>query len=206
MPLRSSEYARERDARVCSLLDTHPVTAAMLVALGWFPSRNKAYGRLRRLLRKRRVLLVGAVGASGGPEKVYCRWRPKADQLRHELDLTRVCLQLSASRIHRGPAVNDLAISPDAEVWINGHVFYLELDRGTMRLKQIERRFARYEACPHFSLWVCADEKRKEELRCRAGNLRTTALFTTFAQALADPHAAIWTDFGGDIAALPRQR
>jgi hypothetical protein len=42
-----------------------------------------------------------------------------------------------------------------------------------------------------------------EELRRLSALIRETALFTTLDQALRNPHAPIWMDFNGDIAALP---
>src|SRR5947208_2090692 len=57
----SNQVAYERDARIRWLLDMHPVTAAMLVEIGWFPSKNKALRRLNRLVRRRRIRLVGTV-------------------------------------------------------------------------------------------------------------------------------------------------
>lgn len=198
--------ARERDVRVCWLLGQHPVTAAMLVRLGWFPNRNKALRRLRRLVGQNRIRLVGTVSRKHGrPEQVYCRWRPKVDQLIHEVELTELCLCLDAGKILRGPHTTDDHIRPDAEVWIGGRVFYLELDRGTMSYAQIERRFRLYENCSHFVLWVCPTEERKDGLRSRAARLRQTALFTTLADALADPHGLIWLDHSGGRATLPRE-
>src|SRR5262245_51320107 len=114
----SGTFGRQRDARVCWLLEMHPVTAVMLVRLGWFPTRNKALRRLHRLVLRRRVRLVGAVSRKAGrPENVYCSWRPKPDQLLHEVELTELCLRLDASKILRGPHVLDSEVRPDAEVW-----------------------------------------------------------------------------------------
>jgi len=184
----------------------HPVTAAMLVSLSWFPSKNKALKRLRRLVGRRRIRLVGTVCHKiGRPEHVYCRWRPKPDQLLHEIELTDLCFRIDAEKILRGPHATDEQVRPDAEVWINGRLYYLELDRGTMGYAQIERRFRKYEDCSHLSLWVCATEERMEGLRRRAEKVRHTALFTMFAEALASPHGQIWRDYNGDTAALPRQ-
>lgn len=206
-PQDSGSYGLDRDARIGSLLGTHPVTAAMLVRLGWFPNTKKALQRLRILAKRKAVTRVGAVWRKEGrPENVYCLWHPKSDHLLHEVELSEVCLQLSAGVIRRDPAIMDRAIRADAEVVINQELFYLELDRGTMRMGQIERRLARYEGSRHISLWICADGKRLEEVRRRAAKVRHTALFTTFAEAKADPHAEIWQDFGGARVALPRER
>ena len=82
---RSLDFARARDARICWLLDMHPVTAAMLVRVGWFPTKNKALKRLNRLVVRKRIRLVGTVCQKPGrPENVFCRWTPKVDYLLHE--------------------------------------------------------------------------------------------------------------------------
>jgi hypothetical protein len=203
----SNRFARQRDERICWLLGRHPVTAAMLVQIGMFSTKNKALKRLRRLASRRRIRLVGTVWQhTGRPEHVYCRYRPKPDHLLHEIQLTAVCLRLDAGKIDRGPHVTDKEVRPDAEVWISGRLYYLELDRGSMRYAQIARRFRQYERCPHLSLWICATPERLEGMRTRAESLRHTALFTTFAEALATPHGDIWRDFAGGRAALPREQ
>ena len=47
--------------------------------------------------------------------------------------------------------------------------FDLEWDRGTMRYGQIvQRRFRKYETCPHLTLWVCQTDVRRDGLRGRA--------------------------------------
>lgn len=205
-PFRHSlDFARKRDERICWLLGRHPVTAAMLVRLKWFPNADKAVKRLRRLARKGRIRVVGTVCRKRGrPEYVYCRWRPKPDQLLHEVQLTELSFRIQAQTFDRGPHTTDEHIRPDAELRINGRVYYLELDRGTMGFAQIEERFRRYEGCEHFSLWICSTRERMEAMRRRAERLRHTALFTTFMEALASPHGEIWLDFGGGRASLPR--
>jgi hypothetical protein len=201
-------FSRERDARIAWLLETHPVTAAMLVQIGWFPNKNKALRRLGRLVRRKRVRLVGTVCQKAGrPENVYCRWTPKVDQLLHEVQITQLCLLLGAEMIFRGPHVRDTAVRPDAEVWINGEAYYLEWDRGTMSYSQVERcRFPKYENCRNLALWVCPTDVRRDGLRSRAARVRDFALFTTAAEALTSPHDAIWVDYSGQRAALPRNR
>src|SRR5437868_5720066 len=102
-PRESSAFARVRDGRICWLLMTHPVTAAMLVSLGWFPNAAKASKRLRRLRARKSIRLVGTVCRHAGrPEHVYSRFRLKADSLLHEVELTELCLRLDASEIRRG--------------------------------------------------------------------------------------------------------
>ena len=205
-PRRSLAYARARDERIVWLLTMHPVTAAMLVAIELFPTRAKALKRLRRLAAKGRIRFAGTVCRKlGHPEHVFCRWRPKEDNLIHEVELTELCFRLDAERILRGPHTTDDRIRPDAEAWINGQLYYLELDRGSMGYAQMERRFRLYEDFPHFVLWTCPTAERRDGLRGRAERLRHCALFTTLPEALADPHVSIWIDVGGERVALPRQ-
>ncbi len=205
-PHESAAFARTRDAMVCSLLDGHPATAAMLVTLGWFPTKKKALKRLRRLVARKRIRLAGTVFRKNGrPEHVYCRYRPKADSLLHEVELTELCLRLDAGAVRRGPQNTDPRLRPDAELTINGRRYLVELDRGTMGYAQIARRFRVYEECQDLVLWVCNSAERRDGLRRRAERIRRIALFTTFAEALASPHGAIWMDFGGARAALPRE-
>lgn len=205
-PQESSRFARFRDERIIWLLGEHPVTAAELVQLGWFPSANKASKRLRRLARRRKIRLVGTVcRKSGRPEHVFCRWRPKADQLLHEIELTEVCLRIDAGRIVRNPAALDRTLRPDAEVWINGRRMFVENDRGTESYAQVERRFRVYAGTRDFVLWICSSPARRDAFRARAAGIRQIALFTTLAEALADPHGPVWIDVAGGRASLPRQ-
>jgi hypothetical protein len=205
-PRNSIAFAQARDTRITWLLDRHPVTAAMLVALGLFASKRRALRRLDRLVNRGRIRLVGTVRRNAGrPEHVFCRWRPKVDDLVHEIELTALCLRLNAERIDRGPHVTDQTLRPDAEIWINGQVYYLELDRGTMGYHQMERRFQLYGSFPHFVIWVCPTAERRDGLRARADCLRPCALFTTFAEAVEDPHRPIWLDYAASRVALPAQ-
>jgi hypothetical protein len=206
-PAESTAFARARDVRVCWLLQQHPVTAAMLVGLGWFPTKGKALRRLRVLCRRKKIRRVGTVSRKPGgrPEHVYCGYRPKADSLLHEIELTALCLRLHAGKILRGPHVTAKNLRPDAEVWINGRLYYLEIDRGTMGYRQLERRFRLYEKSADLVLWVCSSGDRMAGMRKRAERVRSVALFTTVEDALANPHGAIWWDFAGNRAALRRE-
>ena len=119
----------------------HPVTAAMLVGLGLFPTKNKALKTAQPARALQRIRLVGTVCQKAGrPENVYARWTPKVDHLLHEVQLTQMCFRLDAEKILRGPHVTDAEILPDAEVWINGEEYYLEWDRGSMSYGQIVAR------------------------------------------------------------------
>jgi hypothetical protein len=207
-PRDSSAYARTRDARVLWFLDHHPATAGMLVGIGLFPNRKKASQRLHRLTQRHRLRVLGTVSLKGGrPEHVYARGRWKTDTLYHEVQLTRVCLKLHAGEIRRGAGEVDPELRPDAEAVIAGTRYFLEMDCGTMTYADVvAKRFTRYRTTDDVVLWICSSEKRRDGLRRHAEMIRGTALFTTLDEALDNPHAAIWLDFDGATAALPRNR
>jgi predicted transcriptional regulator len=204
----SNEVARKRDALLLWLLLRHPATAGMLAGISLFPTRKKASRRLNRLEERGLVRCLGTVSLKDGrPEHVYARGRWKADNLRHEVQLTRVCLKIHADEVRRGAGEVDRELRPDAELLIAGERYFLELDCGTMSTADIVRtRFAKYQAAEDLVLWVCLSERQMEGRRRHAGAIRDKALFTTLDQALADPHAPIWVDFDGERAALPRSR
>ncbi len=202
----SNAVARRRDALLRWLLLRHPATAGMLVQVGLFPSRKKASRRLQKLRQRGEVRLLGIVALKDGrPEHVYARGRWKADNLLHEVQLTRVCLKIDADAIRRGAGETDARLRPDAELLIGGQRYLLELDCGTIAYEVIvTRRFLPYRSSPDLVLWVCPTESRMEGLRRRAEAIRDVALFTTLDQALRNPHAPIWVDYDGERAALPR--
>jgi hypothetical protein len=207
-PESSNALGRRRDAALLWLLERHPATADMLVEVGFFTSAARAGKRLRRLVRTRQLRVAGTVALKGGrPAHVYCRYfsAVKADNLLHEVQVSRICFKVHADEVRRGPGEVDPDLRPDAEVWISGQRYLLEFDNATTGYDVVvQRRFTKYRSCPYLVLWVCATEPRTEGLRRRAEMIRETALFTTLDRALADPHAAIWTDFDGGRAALPR--
>src|SRR5262249_2546249 len=166
----SIALGRARDARIEWLLDAHPVTAMMLVRVGWFGSKRKAQGRLRRLAQRRHIRFVGTLPRTlGRPEHVYCRWRVRPADLLHEVQLTEVCRRLDAATIFRAPQVTDRERRPDAEAWINGQRFAIELDRGTTGITRLaHERLSKYEGFPDLVLWICPTPERRDALRLRA--------------------------------------
>ncbi len=203
----SNAFARRREAQILWLLERHPVTAEMLVAIRLFGTKARASKRLKRLVEKKQVRLAGTVAFKDGrPEHVYCRCRwVKTDNLLHEVLISQVCFRTHADQVRRGPQEVDRMLRPDAELLIVGRRCLLELDLGTMSYEAVvTTRFAKYRSCPDLVLWVCPTSARMEGLRSRAADIRGTALFTTLELALRDPHGAIWRDCDGQTAALPR--
>ena len=202
----SNAVARERDEWLRWLLQSHPATAGMLAEIGWFPSRKKASRRLQRLTQRGQVRLLGTVYLKPGrPEHVYCRGQWKGDNVLHEVQLSRLCFRIHADEVRRGPGETDSELRPDAEAWIGGRRFLIELDCDTKAYPAVVRtRLTKYRFCRDFVLWVAPSLARMEGLRRHAALLRETALFTTLDLALADPHAPVWLDVDGGRTALPR--
>jgi hypothetical protein len=192
---------------ICFLLQMHPVTPATLVSIGWFRRDRKARKCLLRLARSGRIAVVGTIrDGPGRPEHVYCCWRPEAEDLQHQVRLTELFLRLDAGTINRGPSVSDRTIRPDAELWIKGQPYYLELDRGERKAAALVQRLSAYESCPHPSLWVCLGPERAEWFRQQAGQLRAPALFACLYEAQAGPHRPIWKDIAGNVITLPQEQ
>jgi hypothetical protein len=131
-PGSPNAFARRRDAQILWLLGQHPSTASMLVGVGLFDSKTRASKRLRRLVRKKQLRLAGTVSLKDGrPEHVYCRgiW-VKADNVLHEVQLSRLCFKIHADELRRGPRDVDRDLRPDVEISINGQRYLLEFDNG----------------------------------------------------------------------------
>jgi hypothetical protein len=143
------------------------------------------------------------MGETGRPERVYCNgWKPKCDQLRHELLLTDFLLLYPEADTLRGWAVNR-RLRPDAEMTLAGYFYRIELDTGEQTFAQVRRRQARYAGIEDYLLYVTLTEKRLEGLRRHAHEaVKRIAMFTTLAGAQRDPHGEIWIDCLGEKAAI----
>jgi hypothetical protein len=197
-----------RDARVCALLVTHPVTTGLLVQIGLFPNRQRALKRLRLLAERHHIRVVGSVSMStGGQELVFCRWKPRPARLAHEVALSEVLLRLNLGTVYRGPDMARKNSSADAEVSIGGERYWLVMDQRAMWEESMWRRLRRYELSSQRSLWVCGTAQNMERLceqaeRLRQSKGRTWALYTTHREALAHPDGPVWRDCRGRCGLL----
>jgi hypothetical protein len=142
-------------------------------------------------------------GDSGRPENIFSNgFKPKYDQIRHELLLTDFLLGYPEADTLRGWAVNR-RLRPDAEMTLGDYFYYVELDTGEQTHAQVRRRQARYAGVEDFVLYVTMSPKRLESLRRHAHEaVRKIALFTTLADAQRDPRGPIWVDCLGETAAI----
>lgn len=131
---------------------------------------------------------------TGRPQTVIANtWRPKPDQFRHDILLTDFLLCYPDAEIVRGPAV-DKHIRADAEMIMNGHMFFVELDTGSEPYSKVERRQNSYRAVTDFLLYVTLSERRMQGLVKHSERVKNIAMFTTLDAVLRAPNGQIWTD------------
>jgi hypothetical protein len=143
------------------------------------------------------------IGDSGRPENVYCNsWKPKYDQLRHDLLLTDFLLNYPEADVLRGWAVNR-RLRPDAEMTLDGFFYHVEMDTGEQSYAQVRRRQSRYSGIKDFVLYVTTSPKRLDGLRKNVHDaVLPIALFTTLDDALREPHGEIWIDCQGERTSI----
>ncbi|MGC3970604.1 MAG: hypothetical protein QM775_25695 [Pirellulales bacterium] len=96
--------------------------------------------------------------------------------------------------------VDDL--DTDLILKVDGVRFDVEHDRDTMNRRQMIKKFEKLESCRNDVLWICPTETRVRELAKLAPN--AFHWFTTFEQAVSDPHGDVWANRDGEFVALPR--
>jgi hypothetical protein len=169
----------------------------------FFPSEKAAYRRIEKLQRQGRLRLVATVvlADTGRPERIFC-YKPKYDQIRHELRLTDFLLCYPEADTLRGWAVNR-RLRPDAEMTMDGYFYNVELDTGEQTFAQVRRRQRRYAGIEDFVLYVTTTEKRVEGLRRNAHEaVKRIALFATLTDVQRDPHGEVWIDCQGERTAI----
>jgi len=175
--------------RTISAIATIHVCAARHF-FGYFPSPAVAYRTIKKLHDDGFLKRVGKVisKGSGRPENVYCNgWKPKADQLEHELLLTDFCICFPDAAFKRGWIV-DRTLKPDAEMILDGTRFNVELDTGEQSHTQVRKRQKRYADSTDFLLYVTQSDRRLEFLQKKADDcVRSIALFTTLANVQRNP-------------------
>ena len=189
-----------------------PITARILVDLGYldsFAEEHRMFAANRKLnaLAGRVDSSIRRVGAAYGPGKngrncwqsVYCIKWIHGNKVQHEYDLTRLLLAWEPSSYQR----THVPFNADALIVIENDHYLLELERGTNNAKDIKKRCAAFSG-PYTILWVCKDEKDlKDKMRWTAA-VRDRSLYTTFDQAVEDPHREIWVSPNGLLVEIPR--
>lgn len=171
----------------------------------YFTSKAAAYRTIAKLEADGLLRLVGTYvnGDSGRPENVYCNsWRPKPDQIEHELKLSDALLCYPEADILRGWAV-DKHLQPDGEMTLDGIFFNVELDTGKQTHSQVGHRQRRYAGSTDYLLYITLSDRRRDGLLKHADDaVKSIALFTTLAEVVRAPRGEIWIDCYGERTAI----
>lgn len=135
---------------------------------------------------------------------VICNgWKPKSDQLRHEVLLTDFLRCYPEAEVVRGPFV-DNRIRPDAELtFSDGRAFYVELDTGLQSHTAVLRRQREaYRDVQQMVLYVTLSRRRLSGLVAHAQLVKDIAVFTCLEDAVRDPFGPIWVDAQGHTGGL----
>ena len=142
------------------------------------------------------------MNTAGPPVRAFCNgWKPKRDQLRHEILTTDFLLGYPTAEIVRGWDV-DPHIRPDATMQLDGITYHIETDTGSESFRRIEKRQKVYSHVNDFVLYVALSERRLQGLIRHSQQIQRIALFTTLERAIADPRGEIWQDCDGRTASI----
>jgi len=132
----------------------------------------------------------------GRPQQVYCGWTP--NHLLHEVLLTWFVMLFRNTAFRRGFDVNQ-DILADADMIVNGELFYVELDTGSVPYRRQKARWEKVcELCDEPFLVVCLTEPRMQGLMNIAKDLANVFLFTTLGRVRADPCGPVWKTADGE--------
>lgn len=188
--------------KVLDLAERHVFIIAHVVRV--VCSRATAYRTVKRLWKERRLRSVGSVilTATGPAVRAFCNgWKPKRDQLRHEILTTDFLLSYPTAEFVRGWDV-DPKIRPDATMTLDGITYHIETDTGSESFRRIEKRQQVYAGVDDFVLYVTLSDRRMDGLMRHSEKIDRIALFTTLQQAIADPRGDIWQDYSGNVVSI----
>ena len=155
---------KERDTAIRRRVQIQPCIPQHLFE--FFPSPAAAYRRINKLRKRQRngIRHVGSVSTRedliGRPCDVYSNgWRPKPDNLFHEVMLTSFLLLYPQADVERGLRVNS-EIRPDAEINMANIKYFVELDTGKQTHAQLRYKwFRRYRDVRDYLLFVTLVEE-----------------------------------------------
>lgn len=183
----------------------HPVTVRQIQRIGEFETYNQAAVWANKKRNQGLLTHVGTIPNECGTGRsidVYCNgWQPKRDNLRHEVKGTDFCLLYPQATFRRGYHVGDLR--PDIEMELDGHLYLIEIDCGTMTKAKVLKRWQRYKKRDDITVFIIAvgnplrgiesDERLKELIRW-SGSMYGIACFVRFEDIIADPYGPVLWD------------
>lgn len=197
------DAAATRDAEIEAFLKKDPMTARMLVDMEVLPNMKVANRRLNRLAKKRTSTVrkfSTQVNLDNKWQCVYFCGPPfGVNMLQHHTEVTALVLMFEVTNYERW----NVPCDGDALLWIGNMRYLLEHKRGTQNNKNIEKRVERLQAWANTILWVCRDETDLAETIRQTTAINSRCLYTTFKEAMQDPHAEIWRFADGLTVDLP---
>lgn len=192
------------------IAEDNPIDLDIAEAFGDFPNRKATAAWLARQESCGNLRCVGTRRDAQGRKviKVYCNgWKPKDDNLRHEIIGTFVRLIFSMFQFVRGYKVNDCFC--DMLMITDERHYEIEIDGGSLRQKQVQWRWRRHK-CDH-SILVITDpnvgdpEDRLARLLKWSGELGDRVFLTTLDRLRQHgPHARVWEFIGRGEKPLKR--
>ena len=191
------------------IVKDNPINLDIIEDIGKFSTRKAAGAWTARLVASGNLTEVGTMKDANGRKviPVYCNgWKPKDDNLRHEIIGTWVRLLYPVFHFRRGPKINDCL--PDMVMTDGEHTYEFEVDCDTMPMKKVKYRWKAHK-CEHDILVVTAPEHGDPEARLKqlldwSEDLGERGFFTTFDRLRTlGPHARVW-DFYGRKGELKR--
>ena len=177
-PKQSMAIWRQRDPQLLVWLE-QPRTIEDSIEAEFFYTRQAAQKRMTKLLRKKKIKLVGNIMLNdcGRPRNVYCRNHIPHQLVWHEYGVTKAVDSLKNEGFVRGTEV-DQTTKPDAEITINGTKVFLEFDSKTEGYKQYRNRTLAYANVSEAVLWVTTSETRRDGMMRRWRHQLGHAVFT----------------------------
>jgi hypothetical protein len=183
----------------------HPVTVRQIQHLGGFDKYAQA---AVWTYTKRGQEILTHIGTmkndcqTGRSVDVYCNgWQPKKDNLRHEVRGTDFCLLYPDATFRRGYHVGEFR--PDVEMELNGQLYLIEIDCGSMTRPQVQRRWQKYRKVETGTVLIVAvsnprrgidSAERFQELVRWSESMYGIACFTTLERLQADPFGPVLWD------------
>jgi hypothetical protein len=180
------------------------MTARMMTDLEYFPNIKVANRRLNRLSRKRtsKVRKMNTLAyLDNSWQCVYTCGPPfGSNMVQHHTEVTALLLMMEVDHYERWAVPCDA----DALLTIGELRFLWENHRGTQNDKGMAKRVEKLTEWQDTILWVCKDKTDVKEVIRQTKAIAPRCLYTTFDQAMADPHAAVWQFADGLLTDLPQ--
>lgn len=164
-----------------------------------FKSPKTARRRLRRLVDRRRLRIVGVSYERGQKARNVFAVRPvKIDNVEHEMKLGSVLRAIKRAwdgcDIEVGSSLPHLA---DAIVCRDGETLFIEQDNDTMGYAEIRRRLDEYDGCEGFIVFIADTDTRRDGILRNAVKYKDIAYACTMRELLDKAQGEILLDCEG---------